>query len=171
MPKFEKSPPWLVEIFDGLAASLPGERKLMFGCPSLFLNGHLYCGIFESTLFVKLSEEDQRAMLALDGAAPFDPLKTGRASKKHVVAPRDLLEDDRELRAWLDKSIRHVSALPPKLPKQRVSKTSAAAPAKKPGAAVAKRSAAKGTTSSRPSSRRRRSPSPAPAPSPSRRRR
>src|SRR3954471_15805325 len=146
MPKFEKSPPWLVEIFDGLAASLPGERRLMFGCPSLFLNGHLYCGIFESTLFLKLSPEDQALMLAMDGAAPFDPLKTGRASKKHVVAPRDLLEDDRELRRWLDKSIAHVRSLPPKLPKAPRPKPAAAKPR-----APTKPKAAK-PTSSRPSS-------------------
>ena len=171
MPKFEKSPPWLVEIFDGLAASLPGERRLMFGCPSLFLNGHLYCGIFESTLFLKLSEEDQRAMLALDGAAPFDPLKTGRASKKHVVAPRDLLEDDRELRRWLDRSIGYVGSLPPKVAKAPRRRKTAAAPARKPGAAVVRSKTAKEATSSRPSSPRRRSPSPGRPTSPSRRRR
>jgi TfoX/Sxy family transcriptional regulator of competence genes len=114
--RFEKSPPWLVALFDEVAASLPGERRKMFGYPCLFLGGNLYCGLFQATMMLRLGEQDREALLALPGAAPFDPMG-GRPMREYAVLPRDLLDDDRALRDWLRRSAAYASSLPTRKPK------------------------------------------------------
>jgi TfoX/Sxy family transcriptional regulator of competence genes len=125
--RFEKSPPWLVALFDEVAGSLPGERRKMFGYPCLFLGGNLYCGLFQSTMMLRLGEEDRAALLALEGAAPFDPMG-GRPMREYAVLPRDVLEDDRALRDWLRRSAAYASTLPAKKPAKRSKGSAAASP-------------------------------------------
>ena len=100
--KFDKSPPWLIELFTQATAALPGEARKMFGYHSRFLDGNLYSG-----------EADRARLLAVAGAAPFDPVG-GRPMKEYVVLPRELLDDDRALRDWLDRAADYARSLPVK---------------------------------------------------------
>ena|SRR5438105_9501068 len=111
--KFDKSPPWLIELFTQATAALPGEARKMFGYHSRFLDGNLYSGLFGATLFVRLGEADRARLLAVPGAAPFDPMG-GRPMKEYVVLPRELLDDDRALRDWLDRAADYARSLPVK---------------------------------------------------------
>jgi TfoX N-terminal domain len=111
--KFEKSPPWLVELFDEALAGTPGERRQMFGYPCGFLNGQLFCGLFASSMFVRLAEADRAALLAVSGARIFDPMG-GRPMREYVVVPAELLEDAGELGKWVSRGATYASSLPPK---------------------------------------------------------
>lgn len=111
--KFEKSPPWLVELFEEALAGMPGERRQMFGYPCGFMGGQLFCGLFASSMFVRLGEVDRAELLAVDGARVFDPMG-GRPMREYVVLPPALLEDAGELGRWLSRAATYASSLPPK---------------------------------------------------------
>ena len=111
--KFEKSPPWLVELFGEALAGTPGERRQMFGYPCGFLNGQLFCGLFASSMFVRLGEAERQELLSRQGAGVFDPMG-GRPMREYVVLPRDVLDDGGALRSWLSRAAAYAAALPPK---------------------------------------------------------
>ena len=111
--KFEKSPPWLVELFAEALAGTPGERRQMFGYPCGFLNGQLFSGLFASSMFVRLGEPDRNELLAREGAGVFDPMG-GRPMREYVVLPHTVLDDVGELHRWLSRSAAYAAALPPK---------------------------------------------------------
>ena len=116
--KLEKAPAWLVTLFDALIEGAGGTRKLMFGHPSLFENGHLCAGLFADTMMVRLAEADRKKLLALKGAKPFAPMP-GRPMKEYVVLPPSMLEDEEAVQAWLAKALAYARTLPPKTPKKK----------------------------------------------------
>ena len=127
--KFEKSPPWLLELFGEALAGTPGERRQMFGYPCGFLNGQLFCGLFASSMFVRLGEAERQELLSHEGACVFDPMG-GRPMREYVVLPRDVLDDAGALRNWLSRAAAYAAALPPK----KTSAKKRASPAKgRPG--------------------------------------
>lgn len=112
--RWSKSPPALVEAF---AAALPDdarvERRQMFGYPAAFANGHLFTGLHQDDLMLRLGATERAALLALPGAKPFAPMP-GRVMREYAVVPAALHEDRRALRAWMRKALAYVCALPPK---------------------------------------------------------
>ena len=64
-----------------------------------------------TTLF-SLTERGEA--LALDGAAPFDPMGNGRRSDK-VMLPESMMKEPTELRRWLLRAFTAASALAPKV--------------------------------------------------------
>jgi TfoX/Sxy family transcriptional regulator of competence genes len=113
MPKFEKSPQWLVDLFDGQIADLAAERRLMFGYPAAFANGQLACGLFADGMMVRLPEDERARLLALPGAQVFDPMG-GRPMKEYALLPPDLLEDEEAVHGWMEKAVAYAASLPPK---------------------------------------------------------
>ena len=116
-PRFAKPPPELVELFDELVSELPATRRTMFGCPCGFRNGHMFCGLFEQRLFVRLSEADRALLLAQEGAEPFDPMG-GRPMREYVVVPHGMLDEPRELASWLSRALRFAESLPARAAKR-----------------------------------------------------
>jgi TfoX/Sxy family transcriptional regulator of competence genes len=96
--RFEKPPPQLVAIFDRALARSGGDRRQMFGYPCGFENDQMYCGVFGSTLFVRLDEPSREDFLKR-GAKPFEPLP-GRRMKEYVVLPAAVVEDEAVLVGW-----------------------------------------------------------------------
>jgi len=76
---------------------------------------------------VKIAELDRRAALAIDGAAMFDPMGTGRIMHDTALLPESVMDEPDELRAWLRKALDYTATQPPK-------KTRATATAKAPAA-------------------------------------
>jgi len=111
--KIPKPPAALVEVFDAVLAETPGERRLMFGCPCGFLGGNMFCGLFGSTMFVRLGDQDRAALLKLEGAGVFDPMG-GRPMKEYVVLPPEMVEDEREAMRWARRAADHAATLPKK---------------------------------------------------------
>lgn len=115
--KFDKSPQWLIELFDALRPEVGGERRVMFGYPVAFENGHLFAGLFGDGLFVKLDDTGRGELLSIDGARPFAPM--GRPSKDGVMLPPAKLEDEEFVKSWLRRALSRAQSLPPKAAKAR----------------------------------------------------
>jgi hypothetical protein len=107
--------PALVELFEKLLPETGGERRRMFGCPCGFIRGNMFTGLFEDKLFVRLAPADHAALLAEEGAEPFDPMG-GRPMREYVVVPAAWLEGDADevLHAWVSKAARYAKTLPSK---------------------------------------------------------
>jgi TfoX/Sxy family transcriptional regulator of competence genes len=115
-------------------AALPQDPRVatvnMFGGVAAKVNGQMFAGLFGRGAIVKLSPTDQRAALALDGAALFDPMGNGRVMHDTVLLPEQVMDEPDELRGWLRKALDYTATLPAKRKPSR-GKTAAASPTKK----------------------------------------
>jgi TfoX/Sxy family transcriptional regulator of competence genes len=130
---FAKSPPELVARFDELAARAPeAKRKAMFGFPSLVVDGHIFMGLYEDHLVLRLAADDRTALLQLGGEV-FSPMP-GRPMKDYVVVPPALVADTDGMGPWVARALAYAESLPPKPPKAvRAAKVpTAAKPAQRP---------------------------------------
>jgi TfoX/Sxy family transcriptional regulator of competence genes len=97
---------------------LPRDRRVstvnMFGGVAAKVNGQMFAGLFARSAVAKLSQSDQQAALALDGAAMFDPMGNGRVMRDTVLLSESVMEDPEELRAWLRKAFDYTATLPAK---------------------------------------------------------
>ncbi|HEX4418010.1 MAG TPA: TfoX/Sxy family protein [Kofleriaceae bacterium] len=137
-------------------AALPSdprvETMLMFGGIAAKVNGHIFAGLFGRSAMVFLSDADRAESLALDGAAPFDPMGDGRARSDKIMLPEDVMGDPAELRSWIGRAFAFAATLPKKAAKQSAAKQSAAKQptAKQP---AAKQPAAKQPTAKQPAAK------------------
>jgi TfoX/Sxy family transcriptional regulator of competence genes len=116
MPKFEKSPPELVERFKVVLdrhATPDVTRRPMFGYPCAWVGGNMATGLFAGEWWVRVSEPDREALLALPGAHPFQVMP-GRDMGRYVVMPGDVVDDDARLADWLERAFTFTRSLPPK---------------------------------------------------------
>ena len=83
-PKWRAAPAPLVARFEHVVAGLPEvlQRK-MFGYPAAFVKGHMFAGVFQASLFVRLAEKEP------------------------------IVESEARLTAWLSRALRHAASLPP----------------------------------------------------------
>jgi TfoX/Sxy family transcriptional regulator of competence genes len=122
---FEKPPPYMVELFDSiLPLDSRVERRKMFGSPCGFVNGNMFCGLFEKSMFLRLSEADRAEAIDKLDTTLFDPMK-GRPMREYVTLPDDLLEDEAQLDDWMGHALAYAGGLPPKEKKPRKSKAKA----------------------------------------------
>jgi hypothetical protein len=111
--KVQKSPPELVERFKRLAPTEPDvEHRLMFGYPSCVINGHLFTGLFEDSLTVRLGPTEREEVLKTEGARTFEPMP-GRPMKEYVALTPAIV-DDETLSGWMEKAAEYARTLPPK---------------------------------------------------------
>src|SRR4030095_13685863 len=93
-----KIPPEHHPIF---RAALPKDPRVttvtMFGGVCGMVNGHMFGGLFGRSAIVRLSDTDQAAALALDGATPFDPMGKGRPMASQVMLPESIMDEPSEL--------------------------------------------------------------------------
>ncbi len=115
-------------------AALPKDPRVstvqLFGSVAGLVNGNMFCGLFERSALVKLSPEDLRDAMTLDGSKPFDPMGTGRVMTNTVVLPEAILDEPDVLAAWFRTAFAYASTLPPK--KKKGAAKPASRPAKKP---------------------------------------
>jgi TfoX/Sxy family transcriptional regulator of competence genes len=113
MPKWTKAPPELVARFAALIEGVCGSQtRKMFGYPAAFVSGHLFAGLFQEDMFLRLSADDHAQLMKIPGARPFEPMR-GRPMRGYVVVPPSVLASARA-RAWLEKAFAHAKSLPPK---------------------------------------------------------
>ena len=114
---------------------LPRDQRVstvnMFGGVAAKVNGQMFAGLFGRGAIAKLAPDDQRAALALEGAAMFDPMGNGRVMRDTVWLPEAVLEEPDELRAWLRKALDYTVTLPAKA--KRAPAKTATKPKKKRG--------------------------------------
>lgn len=108
MAKWKKVPAGLAAAFD---AALPRgadvERRQMFGCPAAFVNGHLFAGLQEDRLMVRLPEEASRRPCVM----------LGRTMKEYALFAEAPDMAPGEMALWLGRACDYVRALPPKAAK------------------------------------------------------
>jgi len=90
----------------------------MFGYPCAFVNGNMFAGLFQTGLFVRLSEPERKEFLCLKGATPFEPLP-GRVMREYVTAPAEMVNDPKAAARWVSKAYAYAASLPPKVRKAK----------------------------------------------------
>jgi TfoX/Sxy family transcriptional regulator of competence genes len=116
MPKFDKSPPELVDRFNTALDRHAGPdvtRRQMFGYPCAWINGNMASGLFASQWWIRVSEPERDELLAIPGAHPFEVMP-GKAMGRNVTMPASIVDDPAALDAWLDKALTFTRTLPPK---------------------------------------------------------
>ena len=119
--EWRKSSAEMVALFESLAPGPPAQRKPMFGYPAAFMNGNLFASLFQENLIVRLGDVERARLLAIPGAATFEPMP-GRPMSEYVVVPRSLHGDPKALRAWIGRALDYASSLPAKKAKKTAAK-------------------------------------------------
>jgi TfoX/Sxy family transcriptional regulator of competence genes len=116
---WSKPPQALIELF---AESLPDEpgvqRRKMFGLPCAFVNGVMFAGVFQDTMFARLPPDLAEAFERDYAAEVLEPI-AGRPMKAYRVLPDDVIADEDRLAEVLATAFRHTALLPPKAPKPK----------------------------------------------------
>jgi TfoX/Sxy family transcriptional regulator of competence genes len=127
-----KPDPALVAEFEAALEAFPGvTRRKMFGCPSAFVNGQLFAGVYQDRLLVRVPE-----------AAPLHPFAPGgHPMREYAALPGALDFAGGEMQAWLRRAYDYACGLPPKVPSPRKR------PARSVGASAKKKAASAGRKS------------------------
>lgn len=89
------------------------EVKPMFGNLAAFVNRNMFLALFGSTIAVRLSEQGQLELLKVEGTARFEPMP-GRPMKDYVTLPESWRNQRAKAESWVERSLNHAAALPPK---------------------------------------------------------
>lgn len=103
--------------FDELLPDDPGVvRRPMFGQLAGFVNGNMFLCLFGEDVAVRLAPEAMQELYDA-GGAPFEPM-AGRPMKEYVLLPRGYRSDPAAghdaAHAWVERSLAHTRAMPPK---------------------------------------------------------
>jgi TfoX/Sxy family transcriptional regulator of competence genes len=99
-------------IRDALARKKDIDEKKMFGGVGFLLNGNLLVGIWKDALIVRLSPDESEEALRETHVRVFDI--TGRPMKGWVLVEPEGIEEDDQLKGWIERAMKYVRALPAK---------------------------------------------------------
>lgn len=99
-------------IRQALARKKNIEEKKMFGCICFFRNGNALAGVWKDALIARLGPDEGEAALREPHVGQFDI--TGRPMKNWVVVDPEGVEDDDQLKAWIERAMKFVRTLPKK---------------------------------------------------------
>ena len=88
------------------------EEKTLFGCKCFLLNGNVVVGVWKDSLIVRLGEDQGEEALLEPHVKPFD--FTGKTMKNWVVVKPEGIQDDDELKGWIQRAVKFVGKLPAK---------------------------------------------------------
>ena len=88
------------------------EEKKMFGGVGFLLNGNMLVGVWKDSLIVRLGPDDGDEALKQTHVREFDI--TGRPMKGWVLVEPEGVEDDDQLRGWIQRAVKFVGTLPAK---------------------------------------------------------
>ena len=99
-------------IRDALARKQYIEEKKMFGGVGFLLNGNMLVGVWKDSLIVRIGPDEGDDALLEPHVKPFDI--TGRAMKGWVLVAPEGLEDEDQLKDWIQPAVKFVGKLPKK---------------------------------------------------------
>jgi TfoX/Sxy family transcriptional regulator of competence genes len=99
-------------IRDSLARKKNIEEKKMFGGIGFLLQGNMLVGVWKNSLIVRLGQDNYDEALLEPHVKEFDI--TGRPMKGWVLVESGGVEDDEELRGWIQRAVKFVGKLPAK---------------------------------------------------------
>jgi TfoX/Sxy family transcriptional regulator of competence genes len=115
--QWRKPPEELVELFHTLIPDDPAiDFKPMFGTPAYFTGGNMFACVHQESVIVRLGDDQRRELLALPGAAQFEPME-GRPMREYVALPPDM--DHAAIGAWIAQAFGYAASLPQKVKKPR----------------------------------------------------
>lgn len=117
--KWQKAPEALKGMLERASRDVDCEKRAMFGFPALFANSHMFAGLFESNVFVRLSEPLRTSLEQKTGPlAHLEPMP-GRAMKEYFVLPRSFYTNETGFAALLAQAATHARTLPAKTKRSR----------------------------------------------------
>jgi TfoX/Sxy family transcriptional regulator of competence genes len=114
MDKFKKTSESVLKLFEDATSHIECEHKKMFGYPSLFHNGNMFCGTFADKIFVRLDTKSQAEwMQRSEAIRDFEPIP-GRKMKEYLEIPG---EDQYKvtIQEMIRESFEYVKTLKPKI--------------------------------------------------------
>ena len=87
------------------------EQK-MFGGIAFMINGNMCVGPWKGSLVVRLDKAKHEETQALPNVKPMDI--TGRVMKGWALITPEGIEEDDDLKAWIQRGIKYVKTLPAK---------------------------------------------------------
>src|SRR5690242_9806307 len=112
--KWEKPSEAIIQTFD---AALPDDKRVekrkMFGMPAAFVNGNMFCSVFQQDIMVKLSAVSIDNWIKNKKAKPFEPMP-GRPMKEYIGVPKEIFSKPDELKKLFKESFDYAVTLKPK---------------------------------------------------------
>ena len=99
-------------IRDTLARKKNIEEKKMFGCICFFINGNALVGVWKDRLIARLGPDEGEAALLEPYVRAFDI--TRRPMKRWVAVEPEGVENDDQLKDWIQRATKFVRTLPKK---------------------------------------------------------
>ena len=99
-------------IRDALARRRNVEEKKMFGCICFFINGNALAGVWRDRLIARLGPDEGEAALREPHVRAFDI--TRRPMRNWVAVEPEGIEDDDQLKDWIERATKFVKTLPKK---------------------------------------------------------
>jgi TfoX/Sxy family transcriptional regulator of competence genes len=96
----------------GLARKKGVEERKMFGGVGFLLNGNMLAGVWKDSLIVRLGPDEGDEALKEPHVKDFDI--TGRAMKGWVLVSPEAVQDDSQVKAWIQRAVKFVEKLPAK---------------------------------------------------------
>ncbi len=100
-------------IRDALARTKNVEEKKMFGCICFLLDGNALAGVWKDRLIARLGPDEGEAALLEPHVRAFDI--TGRPMRNWVAVEPEGVEDDGQLKDWIERAVKFVRTLPKKV--------------------------------------------------------
>jgi len=88
------------------------EEKKMFGGVGFLLNGNLLVGVWKDSLCVRLGPDQAEEAILEPHVKEFDI--TGRPMKGWALVEPEGVEDDDQLKGWIQRAVKFVGKLPAK---------------------------------------------------------
>lgn len=115
--KWKKAPQNQVDFFNQTLVNHPEvEKRQMFGYPCAFLGGNMFFGLFEDSVFLRLSSEDREEIQRENLATPFEPMP-GKVMKEYVRLSPAAVQDEGMFLPWFERSRVFTAHLPVKVKK------------------------------------------------------
>ena len=93
-------------IRDALARRRNIEERKMFGCVCFLLHGNALAGVWKDRLIARLGPDEGEGALREPHVRAFDI--TGRPMKNWVAVEPEGVEDDDQLKGWIERAVKFV---------------------------------------------------------------
>jgi hypothetical protein len=139
--KWQKASDERKALIDTAMQGVEADKRQMFGYPCWFINGNMFSGLFQDSVFARLSPELIASLGPRYGELrQLEPMP-GRPMKGYTVLPEALVSDGGKLTEVLRDAARAARALPPKAAKPAKKQAQAKKPAPADKARPAKKKA------------------------------
>jgi TfoX/Sxy family transcriptional regulator of competence genes len=119
--KWRKSSQGLIDLFESVMPGPPGAQRKRFGYPAGFVNGNMFMGLFQESMILRLPTGPREEFLKVHNAKIFEPMP-GRPMREYAAVPQSVMQDKKELTAWVARALEYGASLKPKSPAAKLKK-------------------------------------------------